>query len=132
MAKPPGPRPHCPFCRKAKTYRIFGNPNIIIKGERPLYALLDESKPAKSTVSGTGISMEAQRQAMSRVHLAKKKKAKENQKARRGTRRKDGELRHVGSMSVELFRAAQRSRGRHFYKENPREALKQFGCGFDE
>lgn len=131
MANPPRQHPHCPFCRAAKTYRIYCV-NPIIKGRRELSALLDEKKPALSTADGTGMSMEAQRQAHGRILNAKRKEARQVQQMRRGTKRKDDEMRHVGSMPVEMFRCAQRTRGRHFYKDKPKEVLKEFGCYFDE
>lgn len=135
MATPPAEKGQkCPFCGRRETSRLYGFNHVMVKGTRDLDQLLDPKKPGLSTVSGTGISAAYQREMHGKHINAARAQADRVRKMRKNTKRADDEIRHVGTMPVEMFRAAQRTRGRHFWKEtgNVKEVLNEFGVGFKE
>lgn len=81
-----------------------------------------------------GIRTPAQQEALyTKVIAQKRMLAGKAKRHRRGSKRGHGELRHVGSIPTELFRAVQRTSGdTHVWKRGGRDLLRKHGLLFDD
>lgn len=61
----------------------------------------------------------------------KRKRAADTKEARKGTRRPDNEIRHIGSMPIEMDVALRREHGQRCMEHETKDMLKKHGCLFD-
>ena len=131
MAESPGDTHPCPQCGLDATRDWRNIMPLLIEGERGEDYMLDPSKPGLSPE--TGLTAEQQRAANSAHVRGMRKRARSARQRRRGTRRKDGEIRLVGSVPAELFRCAQRTSGdQQYWSRDPKKTLRKHGLLFDE
>lgn len=67
-----------------------------------------------------------------KVHQAKRKAALETRRARHGTNRANDEVRPVGHIPFNLYQARRAERGRDYWKNEGKAALKRDGLSFDQ
>jgi len=95
------------------------------------YGEIKITKPGVNMARGK--RSDAQQEAVySKMIQAARKRAKATKEARKGTRRKDTELRHVGSIPRELYSAVVQSTGdRRVWDQGGDKILKRMGLHFD-
>lgn len=99
------------------------------------FKLYDESKKTliQGTIDGNPRTAEQQEAIMSEAVRDKRRQALAAKRARGGSRRKDGELRLVGSVPAEMFRTVQNSQSnRHIWTQDTKRMLKKHGCYFGD
>lgn len=111
---------------------------MLVKGNRKGEDLYNPALPGRNQAQDleTGVvyrTPEQQEQRYKKVIAEKRHNAKMTAMARKGTRRKDGELRHVGSVPTEYFRAVQRHTGdQHCWSHGGKKMLKKHGLYFED
>lgn len=135
MAESPGETHPCPQCGKTAA-RVWDNKMpFLFGGERSEDYMLSPQKGIimNEGARRAGITARKQRELYSQQIQLKRKQAREVQMARRGSRRKCGEMRLVGSVPTELFRNAQLTSGDvNYWNRDRKKTLKKHGLLFDE
>ena len=131
MSESPGDSHPCPQCGKAAC-RVWNNTMpLLFGGEVGEDYMLDPKKAALSIARGK-VSPGRQRELYSKHVQGMRSQARAAQQKRKGTRRKDGEMRLVGSVPTEYYRCAQRTSGdQHYWNRDPKKTLRKHGLLFD-
>ena len=126
--------PECPSCGGVNTARVWHQqtPSAVVKGNRKGETLYDPAKPGRNQAEGYRTPAQ-QEQHMKKVVAENRGRAEETARIRSGSRREDGEMRHVGSIPAELFRCVQRTTGnQHVWRDEGRGLLKRHGLLFKD
>ena len=126
--------PECPSCGGVDTFRVWQGqtPIGLVKGNRKGETLYNAAKPGRNQAEGYRTPAQ-QEQHMKKVVAENRGRAEETARIRSGSRREDGEMRHVGSIPAELFRCVQRTTGnQHVWRDEGRPLLKRHGLLFKD
>lgn len=126
--------PECPSCGGVDTFRVWQGqtPIGLVKGNRKGETLYNAAKPGRNQAEGYRTPAQ-QEQHMKKVVAENRGRAEETARIRSGSRREDGEMRHVGSIPAELFRCVQRTTGnQHVWRDEGRGLLKRHGLLFKD
>lgn len=73
-----------------------------------------------------------QQEVYAKMIGAKREQAKRTRELRKGSPRQDFEMRHIGSMPIEMDVAVRREHGKRIMEHDPVKMLKRTGCHFGD
>lgn len=105
--------------------KLWFAPEIIGSRGRP-----DEKPLVLGRGRLTGMSAEQEIRQHSRIWRDRAARANDTRRARRGTRRRDDEIRVIASTPIQHFASRVKQFGSDYWTENPKEAAKREGIDF--